>query len=532
VSEPGAAELEAAQLRAVLDSIPARIALIDRARRHRYVNQEYAAFLGRPVDRILGRTVAQMIGAEAYARIRHLGERALAGETARWEGWLPYRGEPGPRFVQRVYIPYRAEGRIEGYFSFSRDLTELKRGEQRLAEQLAALQASEALGAAVIATALDCVIVIDEAGTVVEFNPAAERTFGYARADAIGRPIAELIVPPALRGAHAAGLRRYLETGEAHVLGRRVEIEAMRSDGGTFPAELAITEVRLPERRLFTAYLRDLTPARRARAEIERQRQALHQSEKLAALGSLLAGVAHELNNPLSIVISNAQMLQEEAEDAAAPALGERAGRMRAAAERCASIVRTFLAIARQGKVRVQSLALGELVASVLGLLQHGLQASGIEVICDVPSDLPPVQGDPDQLHQVLINLVMNAKQALEGQSSPRRIIITVHGTGKAVEVMVADNGPGVAEEIRSRLFDPFFTTKPTGTGSGVGLAVSRGIVEAHGGSLRFVQPAVGAQFVIRLPLAAGHAAPTGAPSAGVPSPAGAESRSALTLDS
>ena len=517
MSEPGAAELEAAQLRAVLDSIPARIALIDRARRHRYVNQEYAAFIGQPAAVILGRTVAEVIGAEAYARIRHLGERALAGETARWEGWLPYRGEPGPRFVQRVYIPYRAGERIEGYFSFSRDLTELKRSEQRLAEQLAALQASEALAAAVIASALDCVVVMDETGAVVAFNPAAERTFGYREADALGKPIAELIVPPATRAGHTAGFRRYLETGLGTMLGRRVEIEAMRADGSVLPVELAITEVRLPGRRLFTAYMRDLTPAKRAAAEIERQRQALHESEKLAALGSLLAGVAHELNNPLSIAIGNAQMLQEEAEHAAALGLGERAGRVRAAAERCARIVRAFLAIARQGKARVQSLAPGELVASALDPLRHGLEASDIEVSCDASPDLPPVQGDPDQLHHALINLLMNAKQALEGQPPPRRITVKVRGAGKALEITVADNGPGVAEALRSRLFDPFFTTRPPGTGSGVGLAVARGIVEAHGGSLHLAQPAgAGAQFVIRLPVAAARAAPTGAPPADI----------------
>lgn len=303
-----------AQLGAVLDGIPARVALLDRERRHRYVNHEYTRFIGQPAAMLLGRTVAEVIGAAAFDVVRDHGQRALEGETVQWTGWLPYADGADQRFVQRFYIPHRDEaGAIDGYLVFARDLTDLKLGERRLSEQLAALQMSQALNAAITASALDCVVVIDEAGCVVEFNPAAERTFGHARADVLGRAIGDIIVPPHLRARHAAGFARYLATGEAHVLGRRMEIEGMRASGEVFPLELAITEVRLPGRRLFTAYLRDLTSAKAAVAELQQSREALHQSEKMAAFGSLLAGVAHELNNPLSIVIGNAMMLHEDA---------------------------------------------------------------------------------------------------------------------------------------------------------------------------------------------------------------------------
>jgi PAS domain S-box-containing protein len=127
---------------------------------------------------------------------------------------------------------------VDGYFVFTRDLTALKRSER----QLDALHRREVLNAAVTASALDCVIVIDEAGRVVEFNPTAERTFGYTRRAALGRPIAELIVPPALRARHTEGFRRYLATGESAMIGRLVELEGMRADGSLFPVELAVTE--------------------------------------------------------------------------------------------------------------------------------------------------------------------------------------------------------------------------------------------------------------------------------------------------
>lgn len=192
------------ELRMLLNSVPARVALLDRDRRHRYVNQDYARFVGRPVEEILGRTVQDLVGEAPYAALRPLGARALAGEVVRWEGWMPHHATRDPLFVQRFYVPYRTvDGSVDGYFILTRDLTELKRTEQRLADQLKAQHASQAMAEAITTAALDCVVVIDEAGTVVSFNPAAEATFGYQAADAVGRSIADLIIPPDHRAAHA-----------------------------------------------------------------------------------------------------------------------------------------------------------------------------------------------------------------------------------------------------------------------------------------------------------------------------------------
>ena len=170
----------------LLDSVPARVALPDRERR-RWVRQpDYARFVGRPVEEILGRTVQQLVDEAPYSELRPLGARALAGELVRWEGWMSH-----------LYVPYRTVGgSIDGYFILTRNLTELKRTEQRLADQLKALHASQALAEAITIAALDCVVVIDETGTVVSFNPAAEPTFSFQAVDAVGWSIADLIVPP------------------------------------------------------------------------------------------------------------------------------------------------------------------------------------------------------------------------------------------------------------------------------------------------------------------------------------------------
>jgi two-component system NtrC family sensor kinase len=532
-------EVGEAQFRAILDAIPARIALLDRDRRHCYVNREYAAFVARQPEEVIGFTIPELFGPELYARLVHIyrqlrpcSEKALAGEPALWEGWMHDTVRDEPCFVHRYYMPYRGPtGSVDGYFVFTRDLTALKRTEEQLAAQLDALRRSEALSAAITASALDCIIVIDEAGLVVEFNPAAERAFGRSRAEAIGRPIADLIALPDLCPRRPDGLLRDLAEGGNRLLGRRVELEAMRADGSLFPAELALAEVRLPGRRLFTAYLRDLTEARAAATEIQRQREALQQSEKLAAFGSLLAGVAHELNNPLSILLGSALILQEQAE-AEHPAIAERAERIRLAADRCARIVRSFLAMARQQAAVRKPLEPARVIDDALQLLAYQLRSSGVAVTRDVPPGLPPLLGDADQLQQVMANLLTNARQALEQRAAPRTLRITVRAASDAIDITVADNGPGIAAEHRGRIFDPFFTTKPVGAGTGIGLAVSRGIAETHGGALEFREaPEGGACFVLRLPRALEEAPAARAMARRAEVGAGQPARRALVVD-
>jgi two-component system NtrC family sensor kinase len=486
-----------ARVRKIFDSIPIRIALLDLDHRHRFVNSEWSKFFGIPADAAIGRTIAEVLGEETFASVRPQDERALAGETVEWGGWVEDRF--GRRYVRRTCTPMReTAGTIGGYFVFSRDLTDLRQTEQNLAEQSAARNASEALNAAIVAAATDCIITLDELGAVVEFNPAAEQIFGRRRAEVLGQHIDALIAAPDQRAGYAQTFSRFLASG-ARQPGRSA-IDAMRADGSMFPAEVTVAEVALPEGRLFTAYLRDLTAERKAEAEIQRQREALQQSEKMAAFGSLLAGVAHELNNPLSIVIGNALLLAEETEGSG---LAERAKRVQTAAERCGRIVRTFLAMARQRPAEKRPTAVTAVAGAAVELLAYQMRTSGVTVEQNIAPDIPALMCDSDQLVQVLANLLTNARQALEERPQPRRVRLKAWVDGEQVQINVSDNGPGIADAIRSRVFDPFFTTKPTGSGTGVGLAVSRGIIEAHGGSLDLASSnGEGACFVIRLPLA------------------------------
>ena len=284
--------------------------------------------------------------------------------------------------------------------------------------------------------------------------------------------------------------------------GRWLKLEALRTSNGDLLLLLA-----------------DITPEKSAEAELQRQRDAMHQSEKLAAMGALLAGVAHELNNPLSIVVGRAALLQTSAAD---PAVVNQARTIAGAADRCARIVRTFLELARQRPLARRQVDLAGMVADTLSLLGYGLRSAGVVATTEIASGLPQLWADPDQLAQVLINLIVNAQHARAQRPEPRNLHIALHhdAADDAVILTVADNGPGIPPAIRSRIFDPFFTTKPVGEGTGLGLAMSLGHVRSHGGILDIeTTPGGGATFVVRLPLTASAPMPE-KPVSPPPSPA------------
>ena len=251
----------------------------------------------------------------------------------------------------------------------------------------------------------------------------------------------------------------------------------------------------------------DITDRKQAEAELERSRQTLVQSEKLAALGALLAGVSHELNNPLAAIVGQAEML---AEDAEGTEFETRARRIGAAAERCALIVQTFLAMARQRERQPVIISINDVISSALELTDYTLRTAGVAVRVNFGTALPPIEGDRDQLHQVLVNLIVNAQQAMEkGEAFEKMLTIrtSVSPAGRVL-VDVTDTGPGIPDAVRHRIFEPFFTTKrqSSGGGTGIGLSFSQGIVEAHGGTISVEASRRGAHFRIELPAAAGEA--------------------------
>lgn len=245
----------------------------------------------------------------------------------------------------------------------------------------------------------------------------------------------------------------------------------------------------------------DVTEQHRAEEELERQREISHQNEKLSALGELLAGVAHELNNPLSIVVGYAQMLQGKVKD---PVLEKRVDRIAQAADRSAKIVKTFLAMARQRPAKIEACSLNELATIALEVAGYGLRTNGVKISIDLDPDLPPVSGDADQLVQVFTNLIVNAEHAVATLGGAGNLTIRSYQDAdkEQVVVEVRDNGAGIPKDIQARIFEPFFTTKDVGDGTGVGLAFCHRIIATHGGVLDLKSaPGRGTVFFVRLDL-------------------------------
>ena len=351
------------------------------------------------------------------------------------------------------------------------------------------------LAAALLLSALDAIIVMNENGLVVEFNPMAEHVFGYTREQAVGQPLSELIVPPALRERHREGYRRYVETGVATLIGKRIEIEAMRADGSTIPVEMTMTEAVLPTERLFAAHLRDLTDHRQAAA----QRERMQGLEKLSALGTLLSGVSHELNNPLSIILAQSTLLLEKARD---PDIKRRAERIHGASERCSRILRSFMAMARQKPRAREPVSIADVIRDSLELTAYGRRSAGIDTQVSVADGLGPVECDRDLIGQALSHLLVFAQGRLMATSGARAISVSAVERDGFVMVEVSDNGPDVPDAIVPRLFDPFAPTDPSGAGTGIGLHLARDAAVSHGGRLIHAhRDGGGALFRMFLPM-------------------------------
>ena len=413
--------------------------------------------------------------------------RAAAGEDLRieWHG----RFKDGTLrwhevFIKRVMI--NGQNRV---MALARDINARKVAEE-------ALYASEEQYRSMFNASIDGLALWNAQGEIVDTNPALWRMYGYSEEWSSLRSV---------RGAgpsYNPAFLRLVASGEP----LHLEVTERRKDGSALEVELHGIPMQYQGKPHVLTIARDITQKKRDAAELQRQYDSLHQREKLAALGSLLAGVAHELNNPLSVVVARAVLLEERGD----PATQTAAVKIRIAAERCARIVRTFLAMARQQQPERGPVSMNDVVSAALDITSYAVRTSGIEVTLDLAQDIPLILADADQLHQVCLNLIINAQQSLQEQAPPRRIRVTsrFHPGTDVLRVTVADNGPGIPAHLRARIFEPYFTTKPTGIGTGVGLAVSLGVVEAHGGTLTVDCPAEGgAVFTVELPVNAVHAA-------------------------
>ena len=492
-----------------------------------------------------------------------------------------------------------------------KELAERRLIEERLGQEERELKRSEVHKAAIVDSALDCIVTIDHEGCITEFNPVAEHTFGYRRDEVLGKHLADAIIPPSFWEKHRQGFARYLATGEARVLGKRIEMTAVRADGSEFPVELAITRIPLEGPPSFTGYLRDITERKRAEQELRRSEAFLAEAQHLSRIGSfswrvptdeitwseqlyrifqidqdaqvtfeliatrihpedlsvfqehiersrrdgsdvqlefrlqmpdgavkyvhvaahirvdhgqleyigavqdvterrsseealsrarselsrvarvtslgvLTASIAHEVNQPLSGIVTNAStcLRMLAADPPNVDGARETARRTIRDGHRASEVITRLRALYGKKEPTTESVDLNEATREVIALSLSELQGNRVILRPELADDLPPVTGDRVQLQQVILNLIRNGSDAMSSvDDRPRQLLIrTELDEGDRVSLTVQDAGTGFDPQAVDRLFEGFYTTK--NDGMGIGLSVSRSIIESHHGRL------------------------------------------------
>lgn len=365
---------------------------------------------------------------------------------------------------------------------------------------------------ALMEAAVDGIVIIDRQGSIQRFNRAAERLFGWSEAEVCGLNVS-LLMPEPHRSRHDGYLERYARTGEAAIIGRGREELGLRRDGATFPMLLSVGEIKQPGlQHGYVGIIRDLTEVRRTQEQVRNLEEQLLHADRLVILGELTAGIAHEINQPLTAIAAYADAgrnLIDRAGQTAAPAtavlpagdLHSICERIGGQARRAAEVVQRLRGLVRGGHQSKARHDINEIIRNILLLFEFEIKKTGIDLLFFPLEPTESLYVDEIQVQQILVNLVKNGLDAIaESGRSDGRVEIHVHKADAEVRVAVADNGPGVPEAHRARLFDAFFTTKPKGVG--LGLSICRTIAAAHGGTLRYDQPAAGgSRFTLTLPL-------------------------------
>lgn len=355
---------------------------------------------------------------------------------------------------------------------------------------------SEARRAAILDTSLDPVIAMDHEGRIVDFNPAAERTFGYRRDEILGKPLGDTLIPPSLRDRHRQGLAHYLATGEGPVLGKRIELTALRKDGTEFPVELFIERIAGEGPPSFVGFARDLSG-------LKDMQRLIVEGERLAAAGKVASYVAHEINTPLTNIALLTATAAKRTKD---PEILSRLEKINVQRRLTARFLQDLLGIARPLRLERIATDIRTVVEEALGQVDPYRKES-VELRAELGDAPIPATVDPVRVQQVVVNLVKNALQATDRGS----VTVRCEARSGAVVIVVTDTGQGIRKEDQAKLFQPFFTTKGQGEGTGLGLAFAKSVAAAHGGTIEMTsKEGRGSTFTLVLPTGSTHAAALG----------------------
>ena len=492
------------QYRLIAENTSDLICMLDVHGNYTYLSPSYREVLGYAPESLLSTSCFSLI----HPDDRNTAEEwtvhsAASKKSERVELRMKHReGHWGVFEILSNWI-FDSKGRPAKGILVSRDITKRKEAENTLRE-------SEERTRLILENALDAVITINSTGAIVGWNPQAEVTFGWAENEVLQKHLVDLIIPQEHRASHTNGLKHFMLTGQGAVVNKRIEITALRRDGSEFPVELSVSPMRSGDSFIFSAFIRDISEQKRAEEKLRQSEEQLRQSQKLEAVGQLAGGVAHDFNNLLTVISGYSDLVLNDLN----PSDKNRSKieEVKRAAQRAASLTRQLLAFSRKQVLQPTYFNLNSLVLDMGKMLQR-LIGENIELTTS--GEDAPVHADPGQMEQVVMNLVVNARDAMPeggkitvetGRIDVDEAYASMHlnvKPGRYVLLAVSDTGLGIDAETRKHIFEPFFTTKELGKGTGLGLSTVYGIVKQSGGDIwLYSEVGKGTSFKIYLPIA------------------------------
>lgn len=342
-----------------------------------------------------------------------------------------------------------------------------------------------ALLSAMEETSLDAIITIDHRGLMLSFNPAAQRLFGYSAEDVIGRNV-KMLMPEPFRTEHDSYLHRYQTTGEKRIIGIGRVVAGQKKDGSIFPLELSVGESRVDGTPIFVGFIRDLTEIQSEQRRVQELQRELFHVSRLGEMGQLVSSLAHEVNQPLAAIVNYTQVARQMADDAGDEASKRMSGvleKVEAQTNRAADILKRLRAFIDRREVEYKRENPRQVIEEALALGLVGPASRSVRLTLDIAPGLPDVTIDRVQVQQVIVNLIRNAVDAMDG-AARRELFVSARADAGFVHVSVGDTGAGIPPDVAPRIFGAFVTTKAQGMG--VGLSICKTIVEAHGGHIGF----------------------------------------------